>query len=108
MEQQQRPVEIRLVNLQELLDEIDIFRKVTGLRLQDVYNLMLKKGWTLGSPQLMAGMHVAHPAVPFAAGARARAVLADGRSRPGGLAGAEFQPRSPRRAGAGRCPACRW
>jgi 1,2-diacylglycerol 3-beta-galactosyltransferase len=58
MEQQRRPVEIRLVNLQELLDEIDIFRKITGLRLQDVYNLMLKKGWTFGSPQLMAGMHV--------------------------------------------------
>jgi 1,2-diacylglycerol 3-beta-galactosyltransferase len=30
---------------------------VTGLRLQDIYNLMLKKGWTLGSPQLMVGMH---------------------------------------------------
>ncbi len=57
MAQQQRPFEIRLVNLQELLDEMDIFRKVTGLRLQDLYNLMLKKGWTLGSPQLMVGMH---------------------------------------------------
>lgn len=50
--------EIRLVNLQELLDSLDIFRKLTGLRLQDVYNLALKKGWTLGSPQLLAGMHV--------------------------------------------------
>src|SRR5262249_44730958 len=48
----------RLVNLQELLDSMDVFRKLTGLRLQDVYNLMLKKGWTLGSPQLTAGMHV--------------------------------------------------
>ena len=57
MEQQQRPFEIRLVNLQEQLDEMDVFRKVTGLRLQDLYNLMLKKGWTLGSPQLMVGMH---------------------------------------------------
>jgi hypothetical protein len=25
--------------------------------LQDIYNLMLKKGWTLGSPELMVGMH---------------------------------------------------
>jgi UDP-N-acetylglucosamine:LPS N-acetylglucosamine transferase len=58
MEQQGRPFEIRLVNLQEVLDSIDVFRKLTGLRLQDVYNLMLKKGWTLGSPQLTAGMHV--------------------------------------------------
>src|SRR5437867_2768134 len=58
MEQQNRPFEIRLVNLQELLDSLDVFRKLTGLRLQDVYNLMLKKGWTLGSPQLTAGMHL--------------------------------------------------
>ncbi|HUI76773.1 MAG TPA: glycosyltransferase [Bryobacteraceae bacterium] len=59
MQQQGRPFEVRMVNLQELLDSIDIFRKVTGLRLQDLYNLMLKKGWTLGSAQLMAGMHLA-------------------------------------------------
>ena len=39
MEQQGRPFEIRMVNLQELLDAIDIFRKITGLRLQDVYNV---------------------------------------------------------------------
>lgn len=56
--QQGRPFEVRLVNLQEALDEIDIFRKITRIRLQDIYNLMLKKGWTLGSPQLTAGMHL--------------------------------------------------
>jgi 1,2-diacylglycerol 3-beta-galactosyltransferase len=58
IEQQARPLEIRMVNLQERLDSLDVFRKVTGLRLQDVYNLVLKKGWTLGSPQLTMGMHV--------------------------------------------------
>ncbi len=57
MERQGRGFEIRLVNLQEVLDEIDVFRKITGVRLQDLYNLMLKKGWTLGSPQLTIGMH---------------------------------------------------
>ena len=57
VEQQGRGWEVRLVNLQEVLDAMDVFRKVTGLRLQDIYNLMLKKGWTLGSPQLMVGMH---------------------------------------------------
>jgi UDP-N-acetylglucosamine:LPS N-acetylglucosamine transferase len=56
--EQQRSWEIRLVNLQELLEPLDVFRKISGLRLQDVYNLMLKKGWTLGSPQLTAGMHM--------------------------------------------------
>jgi hypothetical protein len=58
MERQQRPFEIRTVNLQELLDSMDVFRKLTGLRLEDIYNLMLKKGWTLGSPQLTRGMHL--------------------------------------------------
>jgi hypothetical protein len=58
IEEQGRPFEVRMVNLQELLDSIDVFRKLTGLRLQDVYNLVLKKGWTLGSPQLTAGMHI--------------------------------------------------
>ena len=57
MERQGSPCEIRMVNLQEVLDAMDVFRKLTGLRLQDIYNLMLKKGWTLGSPQLMVGMH---------------------------------------------------
>jgi 1,2-diacylglycerol 3-beta-galactosyltransferase len=54
---QSRPWEMRLMNLQELLDEMDVFRKVTGVRLQDLYNLMLRRGWTLGSPELMKAMH---------------------------------------------------
>ena len=57
IEQQQRPWEVRLVNLQEILDPLDIFRKYTGIRMEDVYNLLLKKGWTLGSPQLTVLMH---------------------------------------------------
>jgi 1,2-diacylglycerol 3-beta-galactosyltransferase len=56
--QQERPWEVRLVNLQEVLDPLDVFRKLFGLRLQDVYNLMLKKGWTLGSAQLVWLMHL--------------------------------------------------
>jgi Glycosyltransferase family 28 C-terminal domain len=45
--------EVQLVNLQEILDSIDIIRQLTGLRIQDVYNRMLRNGWTLGSPHLM-------------------------------------------------------
>src|SRR5579863_3647612 len=52
-----RAWEMKMMNLQELLDEMDIFRQLTGYRLQDLYNLMLRKGWTLGSPWLMKGMH---------------------------------------------------
>lgn len=58
IEEQHRPWEIRLVNLQEVLDPLDMFRKFTGIRLQDLYNLMLKHGWTLGSEQLVRFMHV--------------------------------------------------
>ncbi len=57
IEQQRRPWEVRLVNLQEVLDPIDLFRKLTGLRLQDIYNLLLKKGWTLGMTQMLRVMH---------------------------------------------------
>src|SRR6266481_7390888 len=47
------PLEVSLVNLQEVLDPLDILRKLTGIRIQDLYNKMLRHGWTLGSPQLM-------------------------------------------------------
>src|SRR5579864_6940090 len=57
IETQQRPWDVHLINLQELLDPLDIFRRITSLRLQDIYNLMLRKGWTLGSPQLVRLMH---------------------------------------------------
>ena len=57
--EQQRPWDVRLVNLQEILDPLDIFRKLLGRRLQDIYNLLLRKGWTLGSSQLCTMMHAA-------------------------------------------------
>jgi 1,2-diacylglycerol 3-beta-galactosyltransferase len=57
IEQQQRPWDLRLVNLQEILDPLDVFRKVTGIRLEDLYNQMLAKGWTLGAPQLLKMVH---------------------------------------------------
>lgn len=55
--QQGRPWEIRMVNLQEQLDALDVFRRLTRIRLQDLYNLLLKKGWTLGSGELLVGLH---------------------------------------------------
>jgi hypothetical protein len=45
------------VNLQEVLHPLDVFRKVTGIRLEDIYNKMLAKGWTLGSAQGLQFMH---------------------------------------------------
>ncbi|MGA8010896.1 MAG: glycosyltransferase [Candidatus Acidiferrales bacterium] len=53
IEGQRRPWETRLTNLQELMDPLDIVKKYAGIRIQDVYNTMLRRGWTLGSPQLL-------------------------------------------------------
>jgi UDP-N-acetylglucosamine:LPS N-acetylglucosamine transferase len=52
IERQGWPWQVRLVNLQEVLDPLDIFGKYTGLRVQDLYNHILKKGWTLGAAKL--------------------------------------------------------
>jgi 1,2-diacylglycerol 3-beta-galactosyltransferase len=57
IEHQGRPWHVDLVNLQETLDEIDVFRKFTRIRMQDLYNMMLAKGLTLGSEYLMPAMH---------------------------------------------------
>lgn len=57
IEEQKRPWNIELVNLQESLDSLDVFRKITGVRLEDIYNQMLKRGYTLGSKQLLPAMH---------------------------------------------------
>src|SRR5262245_7447350 len=57
IEQQGYPWSAQLMNFQTVLDPIDLFRKYLGIRLQDVYNLILKKGWTLGSPQGVRIMH---------------------------------------------------
>lgn len=66
IEQQNRGWNVRLINLQEVLDSLDIFRKLTRIRMQDVYNRMLENGWTLGSEYLVPVMHAIirlyHPA----------------------------------------------
>jgi Glycosyltransferase family 28 C-terminal domain len=54
LESQAQPWSVRLLNLQEQLDSIDVIRRVTGIRIQDGYNLILRKGWTRPTPQLLA------------------------------------------------------
>lgn len=53
LETQQYPWQVNLLNIQELLDSLDVVRTTTGVRLQDVYNLILRKGWTRLTPQLL-------------------------------------------------------
>jgi UDP-N-acetylglucosamine:LPS N-acetylglucosamine transferase len=45
------PWEVRLVNLRELLDPTDGFRRYTGLDPEDLYNQRIKRGWTAGLAQ---------------------------------------------------------
>jgi Glycosyltransferase family 28 C-terminal domain len=53
LESQRHPWNVTLLNLQELLDSIDVIRRATGIRLQEGYNLILRKGWTRPTPQLL-------------------------------------------------------
>jgi 1,2-diacylglycerol 3-beta-galactosyltransferase len=63
--EQQLQWDIHLMNLQELLDSIDPVLKLAGLRLQDLYNWLLKRGWTWGTGfglrLLQAAIRLYHP-----------------------------------------------
>jgi len=51
--QQGRDWQIELVQFQDLTDPLDVLRKLTGIRIQQQYNLMLQNGWTLGSKYVL-------------------------------------------------------
>jgi hypothetical protein len=57
--QQQRPWDVEILSVQDLLDSIDFVRKSIGIPFQDVYNIMLRRGWTFGTAQLIPLMHSA-------------------------------------------------
>ena len=50
---QEHPWDVSVLDIQELLDPLDVVRRATGLRIQDTYNLILRKGWTRFTPQLL-------------------------------------------------------
>lgn len=50
---QNRDWETELVQFQELTDRLDVLRKVTGIRIQEQYNTILRNGWTWGSEYLL-------------------------------------------------------
>jgi len=52
-EQQGRPWELNLVQFQELTDHLDVLRRLTGIRIQEQYNTLLRNGWTWGSEYLL-------------------------------------------------------
>jgi 1,2-diacylglycerol 3-beta-galactosyltransferase len=51
--QQGRDWQVELIQFQELTDHLDVLRKLTGIRIQEQYNVILQNGWTLGATQLL-------------------------------------------------------
>jgi len=50
---QGRSWQVELTQFQELTDHLDVLRKLTGIRIQEQYNTLLRNGWTLGATQLL-------------------------------------------------------
>src|SRR2546427_13228584 len=51
--EQKREWQIELIQFQDLTDRLDVLRKLTGIRIQQQYNILLQNGWTLGSRYLL-------------------------------------------------------
>lgn len=54
---EERPWSIRMTNLLELFADLDPLRRITGVGVEQAYNGMLRRGWTLGSPAMLRVMH---------------------------------------------------
>jgi 1,2-diacylglycerol 3-beta-galactosyltransferase len=54
---QHRPWDLRLTNLQDILDPLDYLLRSTGVRCQDVYNWSLRRGWTSAASHVVPAMH---------------------------------------------------
>jgi UDP-N-acetylglucosamine:LPS N-acetylglucosamine transferase len=65
--QQGRPWQVRLVDLNRVLDPQSSFRRMLGFDPEQFYNLRLQRGWTLGLAQelkvLQAAIRLAHSAL---------------------------------------------
>ena len=57
IQRQERPWDVEMICIQDVFDSVDFVRKYTGIRFQDVYNIMLRRGWTFGSAHMIRAMH---------------------------------------------------
>jgi len=57
-EEQQRLWNLCLHGVQQLLDPIDFIRHWTGIPFEEIYNILLRRGWTRGSHQLLQAAHL--------------------------------------------------
>jgi len=65
--QQGRPWQVRPINLMEVLDPSDVFRKTTGMKPEDLYNTRLAHGWSIGLAKelklLQSLIRIGHPSI---------------------------------------------
>jgi len=50
---QREPWDVTLLDTQELLDPLDVLRRITGIQIQETYNQILRRGWTRFTPQML-------------------------------------------------------
>jgi spore coat polysaccharide biosynthesis predicted glycosyltransferase SpsG len=50
---QNRDWEVELTQFQDITNRLDVLRKVTGVQIQEQYNIILRNGWTWGSEYLL-------------------------------------------------------
>jgi len=51
--QQNRDWEMNLIQFQDLTNKLDVLRRLTGIQIQEQYNILLRNGWTLGATQML-------------------------------------------------------
>ncbi len=51
--EQSDPWDVTLLDTQDLLDPLDVLRRLTGIRIQETYNQILRRGWTRFTPQML-------------------------------------------------------
>lgn len=49
-----RPWTLRKTNLLQLFSELDFLKRFTGVSVEDAYNAVQRRGWTLGSPLMLS------------------------------------------------------
>src|SRR5690348_11526695 len=54
---QRRPWILERHCIQDIFEPIDFIRRTTGIPMQEVYNIILRRGWTLGSRYLIRLAH---------------------------------------------------
>ncbi|MBV9742276.1 MAG: galactosyldiacylglycerol synthase [Acidobacteriia bacterium] len=56
--EERKPWDLCLHGAQDLLNSIDFIRKATGIPFEEIYNILLRRGWTRGSRQLIVISHL--------------------------------------------------